>query len=100
MRCLQIRLGDRHKFPPYGIEGGGNGKLAETWLNPEGNSEVLNSKERREIKRGDIVSVRLAGAGGFGPVEERDKLAIERDILEGFVTPEGARQVYGWQPKA
>ncbi len=91
-------LGDRHKFEPYGLNGGGSGKVAETVLNPEGDLEEMSSKERRELKRGDVVSVRLAGAGGFGPVEERDPAAIERDISEGFVTVEAAREVYGWSP--
>ena len=91
-------LGDRHKFEPYGLSGGGSGKLAETVLNPDGESEPMSSKERRALKRGDIVSVRLSGAGGFGPAAERDPAAVERDITEGYVTPEGAQEAYGWSP--
>ena len=89
-------LGDRHKFQPYGLHGGGSGKLAETVLNPDGDAELLSSKERRELKRGDVVSVRLSGAGGFGDVAERDPAAIERDIAEGYITPQGAREMYGF----
>jgi N-methylhydantoinase B len=88
-------LGDRHVFPPYGIFGGQPGKLAETILIRDGVSEPLNSKERRVIRRGDVVSIRLAGAGGFGEVAERTSAAIERDIAEGYVTPAGAREMYG-----
>lgn len=89
-------LGDRHKFEPYGLCGGGGGRLAETILNPDGEAELLSSKERRQLKRGDVVSVRLSGAGGFGDVAERDPAAIERDIAEGYVTRQGAREMYGY----
>ena len=90
-------LGDRHKFPPYGIFGGQDGALAETLLNPAGNAEPVHSKETREIKRGDVLSFRLSGAGGYGPPDERDPAAIENDIADGFITPGAARDIYGWR---
>ena len=90
-------LGDRHKFPPYGIFGGQDGALAETVLNPAGNAEPVHSKETREIKQGDVLSFRLSGAGGYGPPEERDPAAIEEDVADGYVSPAKAREVYGWR---
>ena len=87
-------LGDRHKFAPYGIFGGHAGALAESLLNPDGNAEPLHSKETREIKKGDVLSFRLSGAGGYGPPEERDPAAIKEDIADGYVTEEFARRVY------
>jgi N-methylhydantoinase B len=88
-------LGDRHVFAPYGIFGGKPGALAESILNPHGNGEKLHSKETRPIKRGDVLSFRLSGAGGYGPPEKRDRSAIERDIADGYVTPEAAHRDYG-----
>lgn len=88
-------LGDRHVYPPYGIFGGKPGALAESILNPQGNAEPLHSKETRSIKRGDILSFRLSGAGGYGPPENRDPAAIEQDIKDGYVTEEGAANDYG-----
>ena len=32
----------------------------------------MSSRDRRALKRGDVVSVRLAAADGFGSVTERD----------------------------
>ena len=93
-------LGDRHKYPPYGIFGGHDGALAETLLNPDGNAEPLHSKETREIKCGDIVSFRLSGAGGYGQPAERDPAAIEEDIADGYVTEAAARAAYGWTGKS
>jgi N-methylhydantoinase B len=89
-------LGDRHVFAPYGIFGGKPGTLAESILNPDGNGEKLHSKETREIKKGDVLSFRLSGAGGYGPPEKRERAAIVRDIADGYVTPEAARRDYGW----
>ena len=90
-------LGDRHVFAPYGIFGGKPGALAESILNPDGNGEKLHSKETREIKRGDVLSFRLSGAGGYGPPEKRDPAAVERDVADGYVTPEAARCAYNWR---
>jgi N-methylhydantoinase B len=88
-------LGDRHVFQPYGIFGGKPGALAESILNPQGNGEKLQSKETREIKKGDILSFRLSGAGGYGPPEKRDPAAVAEDIADGYITREAARRDYG-----
>jgi N-methylhydantoinase B len=89
-------LGDRHVFAPYGIFGGKPGALAESILNAHGNGEKLHSKETRPIKRGDVLSFRLSGAGGYGPPEKRERSAIERDVTDGYVTPAAAFRDYGW----
>jgi N-methylhydantoinase B/oxoprolinase/acetone carboxylase alpha subunit len=89
-------LGDRHVFQPYGIFGGRPGALAESILNPQGNGERLHSKETRQIKRGDILSFRLSGAGGYGSPAERDPAAISRHVAEGYITKEAAMRDYGW----
>jgi N-methylhydantoinase B len=90
-------LGDRHVFQPYGLFGGQPGALGETLLNPDGNAEPLHSKGMYELKRGDVVSFRLSGAGGYGPVAERDPAAVAADLADGYVTEEGARDDYGWR---
>lgn len=94
-------LGDRHVFAPYGIFGGKPGALAESLLNPadaggKGNGEKLHSKETRSIKKGDVLSFRLSGAGGYGPPEKRDPATITEDVADGFVSVEHAQRVYGW----
>ena len=52
-------------------------------------------KKRARIKKGDVMSFRLSGAGGYGPPEKRDRAAIANDIADGYVTPEAARRDYG-----
>ncbi len=89
-------LGDRHRFQPYGLFGGEPGALGETFLNPDGNAQPLHSKGMYELKQGDVLSFRLSGAGGYGPVAERDPAAIAGDVADGYVTAQGARDDYGW----
>ncbi len=63
-------LGDRHESRPYGVFGGEPGAVGETVLNPHGNGERLGSKEIRTLKRGDVLSIRTSGAGGYGKPDE------------------------------
>jgi N-methylhydantoinase B len=88
-------LGDRHVFAPYGIFGGKPGALAQSIINPHRGGERLQSKETRTIKRGDVLSFRLSGAGGYGSPDKREPAAIAEDIADGYVTPEGAQRDYG-----
>jgi N-methylhydantoinase B len=90
-------LGDRHRFAPYGLAGGESGTKAETILNPQRNAEPLGSKEVRDIRRGDVISYRLSGAGGYGPPAERKPEAIAEDIADGYVTPDFAAAKYGYR---
>ena len=49
---------------------------------------------------GDLLSFRLAGAGGYGDPRERDREAVRRDVADGLVSPEAARTIYGFDPGA
>jgi N-methylhydantoinase B len=79
-------LGDRHKYQPYGLQGGEPGHVGETILNPHLNAEPLGSKEIRDLKKGDVVSIRLSGAGGYGDPKERSSVAREADLLDGYIS--------------
>jgi N-methylhydantoinase B len=63
--------------------------LAETALNRDGNAELLDSEEMRELKQGDAVSYRLAEAGGYGDPAERD------DVADDYVSARVAAETYG-----
>jgi N-methylhydantoinase B len=79
-------LGDRHKYQPYGLQGGAPGHVGETILNPHLNAEPLGSKEIRDLKKGDVISIRLSGAGGYGDPKERSSAAREADLLDGYIS--------------
>jgi N-methylhydantoinase B len=88
-------LGDRHLNPPYGLFGGQPGKCAETILIRDGERVPLGSKELKRLRRGDIVSFRLSGAGGYGDPRERRIEDIQDDVRNGYVSREAAKEAYG-----
>jgi N-methylhydantoinase B/oxoprolinase/acetone carboxylase alpha subunit len=44
---------------------------------------------------GDRITMIEAGGGGYGDPGQRSRAAIEADLAEGFITPEGAVRDYG-----
>jgi N-methylhydantoinase B len=97
--CDGVSLGnmtDRQRFPPGGLFGGDAGVKGETLVNPGTPQESpLGAKELRTLRRGDVVSSRLAGGGGYGPAIERDPERVRRDVAEGYVSVTAAADRYG-----
>jgi N-methylhydantoinase B len=48
-----------------------------------------------EVGPGDGLYVRWNGGGGYGDPLERDPEAVRRDVRDGTVSPEAARDLYG-----
>ena len=89
-------LGDRHVYQPYGLFGGHPGRLGRTVLNPGTPGEqALHSKGNYDLAEGDLISWQTAGAGGIGDPFARDPARVLQDVLDGFVTTEGASADYG-----
>ena len=88
---------DKFKIAPFGLFGGGDGATGQLFLNPDSaNEKELNSKTVDcKLTRGDVFSMRTQGGGGYGPAAERELDAIERDLREGKITPDEARDSYG-----
>jgi N-methylhydantoinase B len=57
---------------------------------------VLPAKTTVDVQAGDTISYRTCGGGGYGPPAERDRDLVARDVREGKVSLERAREVYGW----
>lgn len=89
--------GDRHRFRPPGAAGGEPGTLAESLLERDGEVRSVGSKAVFEVQRGDILTIQLSGAGGFGPKENRDPTAIANDIADGYVSLEAAKRDYEFE---
>ena len=47
------------------------------------------------LEAGNVVEVRTGGGGGFGTALERDPNLVLRDVLDGYVTRNGANRDYG-----
>jgi N-methylhydantoinase B len=91
-------LADRTTFGPWGVFGGHDGRRAEYVLVREGVETLLPAKTTIDVLPGDVVSYRTCGGGGYGPPRERAAELVARDVREGKVSPDVAREVYGWQP--
>ena len=90
-------LADRTTHGPWGVLGGHAGKPAEYVLIRDGAESRLPAKTTIEVLAGDTISYRTCGGGGYGPPEERDPVLVARDVREGKVSLERAREVYGWR---
>ncbi len=82
--------------PALGARGGGDGALCRPMMRTAaGEVRGLDAWGRVVLKPGEtIISVSSAG-GGYGPPQERALEHVRRDLDEGWVTPERARDVYG-----
>jgi N-methylhydantoinase B len=87
-------LADRDKAGPHGAFGGAAGQKAEYLHVRDGVATRLSSKSTIDLVPGDVISVRTCGGGGYGPAAERDPARVVRDVLEGKVSTERARDVY------
>jgi N-methylhydantoinase B len=94
---LNVRA-DRINYPPPGVLGGKPGKGGGYVLNEGTPGERrLPSKETGiRVRAGDLLTVYSSGGGGFGPARERDPERVRRDVRAGRVSPESARDDYGF----
>lgn len=83
---------DRTRFPAEGVEGGHAGAPARTVLDT---GEVLDFKSTHQLAPERHAVLELAGGGGFGEPFARDPRAVLRDVLNGFVRIDTARDHYG-----
>jgi N-methylhydantoinase B len=88
------RYGDSQEFPPHGLFGGKPGAPGRFILNPDRENARLKSKGISTLKKNDVVSLRLPGGGGYGSPLEREFFLIERDVKDGKVSIERAREDY------
>jgi N-methylhydantoinase B len=80
---------------PWPAEGGQAGMPAQLVLaRADGTRETI-TKARVLVGPGDRLIVRTGGGGGYGDPRERDPELVARDVREGKVTPEAARDIYG-----
>jgi N-methylhydantoinase B len=87
-------LADRDRSGPWGVDGGSDGRRAEYVHVRDGVETRLSSKTTLDLVPGDVISIRTCGGGGYGPPTAREPELVLRDVLEGKVSRERARDVY------
>ena len=91
-----IRRFNKTRFPPQGVAGGKDGQRARfvVWLGTPQEYETPASA-RVEMQAGERFLLQSAGAGGYGDPKKRDPAAVARDVAEGYVTKDAAKEDYG-----
>jgi N-methylhydantoinase B len=91
-RATLSLLAERHRVAPRGALGGGDGATGSHTLFRGATTTRLPAKTSLALEAGDVVEVRTAGGGGYGPAPEREVSARERDARDGIFPPgESAR---------
>jgi N-methylhydantoinase B len=90
-------IGERGKYPPFGVNGGGpaalNRFIHETdqgEMTPPLVSKVTDIR----IRCGQKVRLETPGGGGFGDPATREPWRVVRDVQFGYVSREAARRDY------
>ncbi|GLQ38464.1 methylhydantoinase [Rhizobium albus] len=93
-------FGERGRFAPKGVVGGGDAALnrfSYEQTDGEKTPPMASKMVGIKLKRGQKVRLETPGGGGYGDPAERDRAAIERDVALGFVSEEAAERDYGFQ---
>ncbi|SFN61845.1 N-methylhydantoinase B [Roseovarius lutimaris] len=85
---------DRVENPARGRDGGASGAAGRVEL---ADGTKLRSKGRQLVKNGQRLKLSLPGGGGYGAPGDRDRAQLENDIRAGLITPEQAKQDYGFE---
>ena len=87
----------KHSIPPNGVDGGKPGRAGACIINPGTNEERRMPTRYSDfpLPSGSIFRVETPGGGGCGDPLERDPEQVLKDIIDGYVSINCARQDYG-----
>ncbi len=83
---------ERVQNPARGRDGGHAGAPGRVTLR---SGRPIRPKGRQTVPPRDAIRLQLPGGGGFGEPRTRDPLKVREDVLDGLITAEEARRVYG-----
>jgi N-methylhydantoinase B len=85
-----------HENPARGVRGGLPGAPSDGWkYDRDGGRVDIPMATAMEIEPGERVLSRTGGGGGYGDPLTRDADRVRDDVLEGWVSRERAREIYG-----
>ncbi|MCB1355609.1 MAG: hydantoinase B/oxoprolinase family protein [Maritimibacter sp.] len=87
----------RSKVKPWPLEGGneGSGNHIEV-LKTDGSEERYAFVSGLTVNTDDVIRVVTSCGAGYGDPKKRDTAKIAADIRNGILTPERAKEVYGY----
>ncbi len=92
-----VTFGDGDVEPAFGLDGGMDGILNEIVLHyPDGTTHRPTSKDLIEGVPGGTLYTQIAGGGGgYGDPRERPAALVAREVHNGLVSVDAARECYG-----
>lgn len=90
-----LTVAKKTRARPWALRGGHEPDPNTFIVFPGSEREQRVSTRRTPVRGGDRVTVLTAGGGGHGDPRERDPERIREDVLDGYVSAEAARTVYG-----
>ncbi len=94
--CVMTLRASMHKYGAWGVRGGKPPAISRSVLDPgKPSQEILPSSGTRDLKPGSVLLFHRAGGAGYGSPLERDPDLVLRDVQDGYVSIEAARDVYG-----
>jgi N-methylhydantoinase B len=88
-------FGERGRFAPPGVVGGGPAALNRFTFDNGKEPPMASKMVGAKLRRGGRLRLETPGGGGYGPPAERDSAAIRRDLALGYVTEAASRRDYG-----
>src|SRR5262245_12712026 len=86
----------RHKFVPWGVDGGSDGSRNEVRFHHlDGRVVAMGKCARYRLVQGEVVEIVTGTGGGFGSPLARDPERVRDDVLDGYVSLESAERDYG-----
>jgi N-methylhydantoinase B len=92
--CVVRIDGTRERSGPWGLFGGGEGGRHRVHFSDGVAAPV---KGVTMLAPGQVAGVITPGAGGYGDPRARDRAMVARDVREGRLSQNAARDVYGYK---
>lgn len=91
---MTVRMG-HFEHGSWGVNGGGAPNRASCTVTRQGEPpEALPIMATRELAAGDLLTIEMAGGGGFDDPSTRRPELVVRDVAGGVVSATAARDVY------
>jgi N-methylhydantoinase B len=90
-----IVINYKTKTDPWGVGGGNDGVRNKVIINPGEPNEESVGVSNNEFGTGGKITNLTGGGGGWGNAFEREPAKVLHDVIEGYVSVEGAKRDYG-----
>ena len=96
--CFLTCAYTRNKHLPWSAAGGleGSPNFVEV-IRADGAREEYAVVTALTVNEDDVIRIRTGNGGGYGDPRRRPREAVAADVRSGRVSPERAREVYGFE---